>query len=140
MRNQRHRILFSWIAILSILLNILMPMASQAIDLTTKKTASQTGWSEICSVTGASWIKIAADGHILEKTNVKPDDAPATLQMDHCAYCLTHAASFALPPVAAFVFPVGAENARVLSFQSQAIARQIDWLAPAVRAPPSSLY
>ncbi|MBR7792029.1 DUF2946 domain-containing protein [Undibacterium sp. FT147W] len=140
MRNRRRTKGFSWIAILAILLNSLMPLASQAINHSSAKSTIQAGeWKEICSTNGLSWVLFSPAGAVLEKTNVKPANVSETMHFEHCAYCLTNAASFALPPVPEFTFSVTISESQFFSFQTLAVAKKIAWLVPSVRAPPVSL-
>lgn len=71
------------------------------------------------------------------KTSVKPADVSDTAHFEHCAYCLTNAATFALPPVPEFTFPVTISESQFFSFQTLAVAKKIAWLVPSVRAPPA---
>lgn len=138
MRNRRRSKGFSWIAILAILLNSLMPLASQAISHSSAKSSIQAGeWKEICASNGLSWILFSPTGAVLEKTSVKPADVSDTAHFEHCAYCLTNAATFALPPVPEFTFPVTISESQFFSFQTLAVAKKIAWLVPSVRAPPA---
>jgi hypothetical protein len=136
--NRHRQVLFSWIAILAILLNTLMPMLSHAMEAPVGKPGThQSAWIELCSVTGSSWVRLGADGSILEKVQRKPLGAPASAHSAHCNDCLTHANSFGLlsPPskvsfdgklFAGLAFPIHSR-----------VDRHVAWLAPAVRAPPS---
>ncbi|MFZ6724373.1 DUF2946 domain-containing protein [Undibacterium sp. MH2W] len=140
MLNQRGFRLFSMIALLSIMLNTLMPIASQAVDVALIKAGADVGdWMEICSGNRPIWIRLAADGHVIEKSTSRPESVPSHVKIDHCGYCLPHAASFALPPFPLLIFLIDQETAQIRAFQSLAIARQVAWVAPAVRAPPSSM-
>ncbi|WP_189346410.1 DUF2946 domain-containing protein [Undibacterium macrobrachii] len=145
LRTQLNQRLFSWIAIFAILLNTLMPLVSQAVELKTGKRlnftsqsqVSESGaWQELCSANGSVWIKLAADGSILAQSKDKPADAPISIHLEHCSYCVTHAGSFGLA-VTQFVYSfVLAEHARSYSPLSTFFHTQIAWMAPAVRAPP----
>jgi hypothetical protein len=144
-RSQIHQRMFSWIAILAILLNSLMPLVSQAVELQTGKSlkpavsfigADGASWQELCSANGSVWIKLDANGNIVEKTKDKPAGAPTTIHLEHCAYCVTHAGSFGLT-VTDLVYAFAQaelDQFAVISF-AQSLP-QSAWISPAVRAPP----
>jgi hypothetical protein len=138
MRNCRRSKGFSWIAILAILLNSLMPLASQAISHSSAKSSIQAGeWKEICASNGLSWVLFSLPGRT-EKTSVKPADVSDTAHFEHCAYCLTNAATFALPPVPEFTFL--SRSVKVsFSFQTLAVAKKLrGWYLPFAHLPPPS--
>jgi hypothetical protein len=134
---QRKRTLFSWIAILAILLNALMPAVSQALEHARVRNGSSAEWIEVCSTQGTNWVRLAADGSLIEQTSQKPADAPAATHEGHCLYCVTHAGSFGLLPdqfEAVPAWPVTFD----LSPPRALIARSPRaWMAPAARAPPA---
>jgi hypothetical protein len=140
MQSRQRRVVFSWIAILAILLNALMPTVSVALENSRGKAVGGNGdWTEVCSVQGSTWIRLAADGSLLEQTDRKPTGAPASAHGEHCPYCLTHAASFALPPAPALVLPVWMPRADILPQNEPQARTPVAWLAPAARAPPATL-
>lgn len=147
MRQLRHQRIFSWIAILAMLLNTFMPLVAQAVDLEYGKRLTQSAaakvsddgsrWQELCSSSGSVWLKVAADGTVLERSSKKPAEAPSTIHLEHCSYCVTHAGSFGLLPnefVLGFASPIGA-SIDWTSFTP--FITQAAWMVPAVRAPPS---
>lgn len=89
-----------WIACCAILLNALAPSMSQAVAAVRGQAVA---W-EICRVDS---VPAAAGGSRLALSAAKAgfaaqDGAPAgdgkMKPGEHCAYCLTHAGSFGLPP------------------------------------------
>jgi len=131
------RALSSWIAILAVLLNALMPTVSVALEnARSPLTARSSNWTEVCSTQGTIWVRLAADGSLIEQTSQRPADAPASLHVEHCPYCLTHAASFGLPPAPAWAVPVWPRTARLLPHSALLAQPPVAWLAPAARAPP----
>ncbi len=138
MKTRQRRKLFSWIAILAILLNTLMPMVSQALEIARNQSGtSQSDWTEVCSVTGPVWVRQSPDGQYLDRVSSKPPDAPASAHDIHCAYCATHAASYGLPPVATPAVPAWSDTTSLLvQYHTNLTPRATAWLAPAVRAPP----
>jgi len=138
--NAHKRLFLTWLASLAIVLNALMPTLSLAFDAgRTPDSAAAGDWIEVCSVSGASWVLLDGDGQLLARTSQKPEGALASADEGHCPYCLTHAASFGLPP---------ASNAGVLAWWGMAdrlpqpaapLQKQLIWLTPAARAPPHKL-
>lgn len=140
MTRQPCRTLSSWIAIVAILLNALMPTLSVALESARGQTAaSSRDWIEVCSTQGSTWVRLDAHGRLIEQTDRKPVDAPISAHTEHCPYCLTHAASFGLPPVTAWGLPVWPRTPDLLLQRSPLALTPIAWLAPAARAPPTSL-
>lgn len=144
MLNRSRHTLSSWIAILAVLLNALMPTVSVTLDNLWNKNsnidasinASAGGWIEVCSTNGSIWVRLAADGRLLEQTDRKPANAPNS--MGHCAYCVTHAASFGLPPIPIWVVPVLSLAAGLVPRNQPTPRLPAPWLVPAARAPPTS--
>jgi hypothetical protein len=55
---QHRRVISSWIAILAILLNALMPTVSLARESSRGESAVRSGdWVEVCFVQGSSWVR-----------------------------------------------------------------------------------
>ena len=139
--NPYHRRLFSWIAILAILLNALMPVVSQAVDSSRgKRVTGINAWIEVCSSQGTTWVRLASDGSLIEQTSHKPVDAPALSHGEHCLYCLTHAASFGLLPLLAWGLPVWSRTTELLPRSVLLPQIPVAWLAPAARAPPHASF
>ena len=67
MQPHRHRSLSTWIAILAILLNALMPTLSVALERP-RAPSGNSGWIEVCSTQGTFWVRLAPDGQLLEQT------------------------------------------------------------------------
>ena len=135
-----HKRQFStWLAILAILLNALMPTVSLAFDTANAvSTTAQGEWVEICSASGSTWLLLDADGQLLAQSDQRPAGALASSHEGHCPYCLTHAASFGLAPTSgtqAVVWPVLADR---LAQPAAPRRKQQTRLTPAARAPPHS--
>ncbi|KDB50967.1 DUF2946 domain-containing protein (plasmid) [Sphaerotilus natans] len=132
-----HRRLISSIAILAVLLNALVPSLSQAFAASHRSSQDRAGgWVEICASNGAVWILQAPDGRVLEQTSTRPDDVPGPLH-EACAYCLTHAGSFGLLPVAGLPgVSAQAVGAAPFFFFSTFSDDEPGWIRPAPRAPP----
>ena len=135
-----HKRQFStWLAILAILLNALMPTVSLAFDrASTVSTTAAGEWVEICSASGSTWLLLDADGQLLAQSDQRPAGALASSHEGHCPYCLTHAASFGLAPTSgtqAVVWPVLADR---LAQPAAPRRKQQTRLTPAARAPPHS--
>jgi hypothetical protein len=133
-----HKRQFStWLAILAILLNALMPTVSLAFDTADAVSTSAEGeWVEMCSASGSAWLLLDANGQLLARSTQKPEGALASSHEGHCPYCLTHAASFGLAPTSAtqaMAWPVLADR---LAQPAAPRQKQQTWLTPAARAPP----
>jgi hypothetical protein len=140
MQTRHRRVISSWIAILAILLNALMPTVSMALESSRGQSVpSSSDWIEVCSVQGSTWVRLDSHGSLIEQTDRKPVGAPASAHDGHCPYCLTHAASFGLPPVPVWVLPVWPRTADLLPQRTPLALPPVAWLAPAARAPPTSL-
>lgn len=139
MQTRHCRVISSWIAILAILLNALMPTVSMALENSRgKPVASSSGWIEVCSTQGSTWVRLDSYGNLLDQTDRKPLDAPASAHGGQCLYCLTHAASFGLPPAPVWVLPVWPRTTDLLAQRTPLALTPVAWLAPAARAPPIS--
>lgn len=123
MLNRSRHTLSSWIAIWAVLLNALMPAVSVVLSEARSPAAAGDIWTEICSTRGSIWVRFGEE----------PADTPSSTE--HCPYCLTHAASFGLPPVPLWVIPIWRLT---LSPLPSVLLPQIRiaWLMPVARAPP----
>ncbi|MBW3511225.1 DUF2946 domain-containing protein [Janthinobacterium sp. NKUCC06_STL] len=122
----------AWIACFAILLAALAPSISQAVA--SAKQESGSGWAEICSVAGIRFVQLvqAGDGAADEKSGDK------VMQMQHCAFCSTHAGSVGLPPTSP-VLPllVASGTAIFPSLYYQSPAPLFIWSTAQSRAPPA---
>jgi hypothetical protein len=132
----RNRTLFSWFAILAILLNALAPAVSHALTQPSAGGSAQSAWLELCSAQGSTWVRVGSDGGVLEQTPEKPPDAPGGTASAHCPYCVTHAASFAFPPSPAAEFAMRAFSHALSERPGFTAIAPAHWLSPAARAPP----
>lgn len=83
----QNRKLIALMACAAILLNSLAPAISHAMAKVQGKDAP---WAQICSTSGTKYIP-------LDLGNSSPDsDVPQSMAMEHCAFCLSHAGSFAI--------------------------------------------
>ena len=119
----------AWIACFAILLAALAPSVSQAVA--NAKQESGSGWAEICSVAGIRFVQVD-DGGVDGKSGDK------AMQMEHCAFCSTHAGSVGLPP-ASPVLPllVASGTAIFPSLYYQSPAPLFIWSTAQSRAPPA---
>lgn len=125
------RIIFSWIAVLAILLNALMPTLAQALVV---DKGEGSAWVEVCSAQGISWVSAGAEAGLPTQ---EPKNAPGLVQAAKCAYCLVHADSFALPPAmpaAPRLLQPAAD--RLLPAAQRPMQSRALWALPSVRAPP----
>jgi hypothetical protein len=138
--GQARRSIVQWIAILAVLMNALAPSMSMALSGPSGSQVSETAqWVEVCASTGTTWVLLAADGSTLETRQSQPADAPGSLHAKHCLYCLTHAASFALPVEEPAPF-VALHASPVHGFDAVSAPRTgSPWRAQVARAPPVNL-
>ncbi|WP_251373313.1 DUF2946 domain-containing protein [Janthinobacterium sp. JC611] len=120
----------AWIACFAILLAALAPSISRAVA--NAKQESGSGWAEICSVAGIRFVQVDDDGAADGKSGGK------AMQMEHCAFCSTHAGSVGLPP-ASPVLPllVASGTAIFPALYYRSPAPLFIWSAAQSRAPPS---
>ncbi|KAB0332310.1 hypothetical protein NC77_10550 [Janthinobacterium lividum] len=120
----------AWIACFAILLAALAPSISQAVA--NAKQESGSGWAEICSVAGIRFVQVDNDGAADEKSGGK------AMQMEHCAFCSTHAGSVGLPP-ASTVLPllVASGTAIFPALYYQSPSPLFIWSTAQSRAPPA---
>ena len=119
----------AWIACFAILLAALAPSISQAIA--NAKQQSGSGWAEICSVAGIRFVQVddgASDGG---KSDGK------AMQMEHCAFCSTHAGSVGLPPSPVLPLLVASGTAIFPALYYQSPAPLFIWSTAQSRAPPA---
>ena len=119
----------AWIACFAILLAALAPSISQAVA--NAKQESGSGWAEICSVAGIRFVQVddgASDGG---KSDGK------AMQMEHCAFCSTHAGSVGLPPSPVLPLLVASGTAIFPALYYQSPAPLFIWSTAQSRAPPA---
>ncbi len=126
--NKITRQFAAWIACFAIVLAALAPSISQTLHAAERSNVS---WLEICSAAGAKLIKVADN-----QSSHPGSPAKKNIHSEHCAFCSTHAGSFALPPTASFVLPVldGADVFPALFYQSH--RPLFVWTVAQSRAPP----
>ena len=121
----------AWIACFAILLAALAPSISQAVA--NAKQESGSGWAEICSVAGIRFVQVVEDG-----TTEDGKSAGKAMQMEHCAFCSTHAGSVGLPPTGPVLpLPVAMGTAIFPSLYYQSPAPLFIWSTAQSRAPPA---
>lgn len=86
---------------------------------------------EICSVMGTAHAQ-AEEG----AENVPSSDSAPGAHLEHCPFCLGHAASAAPPPCAQLILPALASTASFPFLYYQAPHRLFIWSAALSRAPP----
>ena len=124
----KNRRIIAWLACLAILLNALAPAISHAMAAANGKSAP---WAQICTTSGTKFIAL----DLALKSDQKQDEN-AAMNMDHCAYCVTHAGSFGM--TASNEFVVYAPN---LSYDLPQLFYHAPrplfvWAAANPRAPP----
>ncbi len=125
-----------WIVCFAILLAALAPSFSTVLAAVNGVDSS---WTEICSSVGAGSNQGVNKGNADKFFSVGKPVAPAgkISGAEHCPYCLTHAASFGLPPTAFSLLPV---TLSIFSFIPTLFYRSprplFMWAAAQSRAPP----
>lgn len=124
------RRLHIWIACLAILLNALAPSISHAIAAA---RGDAPAW-QICRTDASRYAApaLAAAGEPLAPS--RQDKMQAG---EHCAYCLPHGASFALPPEAILAFGVFAQQRIVPLLFYRSPQPLTAWSAARPRGPPA---
>jgi hypothetical protein len=129
----RLRRVFGSIAILAMLLNALMPTLSWG--KVAPANANST-WTEVCSGKGSRWVQLDDSGTLQARSGSQLSTA-AALPHGDCDYCLTHAASYGLPPSSAWPTPEAMPVRLALSpLAHRPLHTHRSWSSPAVRAPP----
>ena len=119
----------AWIACFAILLAALAPSISQAVA--NAKQQSGSGWAEIWSVAGIRFVQV--DGAASDDGK----SAGKAMQMEHCAFCSTHAGSVGLPPASPVLpLPVAMGTAIFPALYYQSPAPLFIWNTAQSRAPP----
>jgi hypothetical protein len=144
MRRLHRSLAISWIAILALLLNSMMPLAAQAMESLTRGSGAQaSNWVEVCGTQKSSWLRVDAAGQVLERVEQPPantpTNTPAAAHMAKCAYCLTHDVELGLVCASPLPLIASTFRSRFTAFYHSPDLRQLAWLVPAVRAPPSLL-
>ena len=119
----------AWIACFALLLAALAPSISQAVA--NAKQESGSGWAEICSVAGIRFVQVDAGATDDGKS------AGKAMQMEHCAFCSTHAGSVGLPPSPIMPLPVASGTAIFPALYYQSPAQLFIWSTAQSRAPPA---
>ena len=119
----------AWIACVAILLAALAPSISQAVA--NAKQESGSGWAEICSVAGIRFVQVDAGATDDGKS------AGKAMQMEHCAFCSTHAGSAGLPSSPIVPLPVASGTAIFPALYYQSPAPLFIWSVAQSRAPPA---
>jgi Protein of unknown function (DUF2946) len=123
------RCLSAWMACFAILMACLAPSISHAVDAARNSTSF---WAEECSVHGEAHN--AADHHEHQDA---PSHHPTSSHFEHCPFCLTHAASFALLQTASCTLhEVGGFSLFPVLFY-QAPRLLFVWVPAQSRAPPA---
>ena len=125
---RQNRRFIAWFACVAILLNSLAPAISHAMATVQGKDAP---WTEICTTSGTKFIPLDLG---LKQSQ---DQQPQPMAMEHCAYCLTHAGSFALFTDVALTLPHAAVTDSHPRLFYQSPTPLFIWAAASPRAPPA---
>lgn len=126
--NRLTRRLAACIACFAMLFVALAPSISHALSVSRGET-----WSEMCSSSGAKFVKVSADGD-----EIADPAAQEPAHLKHCAACVTHSASFVLPLAQRTAIPLAdTQDARPFLFLHAPRPLAI-WTVAQSRAPPQS--
>jgi hypothetical protein len=126
---RQNRRIIAWLACIAILLNTLSPEISHAIAAAQGKAAP---WEQICSTSGSKFIPLD-----LDSKNENPGQNTTPMAMEHCAYCVSHAASYMLPPVAGLQFSIIIPHLFFPPLFYRASRPLFAWAASSPRGPPA---
>lgn len=126
-RARRPHLLLSWLTLLAMLVGVLAPTVSHAVQ------SRQAGfnWIEVCTAQGSAWVS-RQDQPTGRNSSIPMSSAH---MLEHCPYCALHAEGWAPPPsVWAVDFrPVVFEAPRLFWVAPRTLHA---WLAAQPRAPP----
>lgn len=125
-RQRFMRARIAWIACLAILFNAFAPLVSHAMAA----SASAAMTMEVCTAMGVTTMPLAADG------GEASSSAKLHKAMNHCGYCVSHAASHGLPPPATVAFAVPAGRDVYPPLYYHAPRPLFPWSLAQSRAPP----
>jgi hypothetical protein len=120
----RHRSFSAWIACLAILFNAFAPIVSHARESGASPRAAIE--MEVCTALGTAMAPVASS-----------DSSKLHKSMNHCGYCVVHAASHGLPPpmTATFAPIAGRDVYPPLYYHSP--RPLFPWSLAQPRAPPA---
>jgi hypothetical protein len=125
--------LTAWLALWSLVLGALLPVLSHAA---VRAAPAESGWVEVCTVSGMAWVRQAPEGAAQDDGAVPPAKGSLGMAMPGCTWCATHAPGLSLPPVAALT-PLPLVGARwVPDAFLQAPRLLAVWATAHSRAPP----
>ena len=122
----------AWIACLAILLNAFAPLVSHAMD--GSSAAPVVMAMEVCTAMGMETMPVALDATAPDRSA----SGPLHKHMNHCAYCVAHAAAHGLPPPVDAVFAAPAGRDVYPSLYYHASRSLFPWSLAQPRAPPRS--
>lgn len=123
----KHRIMHVWIAMLAVLFGALAPTVSHALAA----AAPQSPQMQICTMDGIRSMAMDMGDTADTPTSM------ADHMFQHCAYCLVHAGTPALPPPHGFVFAAALPANRYPPLFYHATHALFPWTAANPRAPPA---
>lgn len=123
----KRRVLSVWIAMLAILFSALAPSVSHALAA----RDILAGFAEVCTVNGVELVSLSTG------ERQKPVKDALFHHMEHCAFCATHAGSFALLPPLPVSFAVIGGHDLFPSLFYLAPSPLFSWSAAQPRGPPA---
>ena len=113
-------------AVCAVLLMALAPSLSQALQV-----KAPAGWTEVCSVTGAKWVRLASTA---QEQAPEPGQSTAHV-LDHCPYCSLHVSDLGAPPASTAWAPMPLQREFPHRFLAAPHTLHA-WLAAQPRGPP----
>jgi hypothetical protein len=134
-RHRLARTRIAWIACLAILFSAFAPLVSHAMQATAPAPAVMA--LEVCTALGMTTmpLALAADG------GEGPEGSAAGKlhkAMNHCGYCVSHAASHGLPPPPAIAFAAALARDVYPPLYYHSPRPLFPWALAQSRAPPSA--
>jgi hypothetical protein len=128
----RHRSVIAWIACLAILFNAFAPAASHASPSRTGLPAAVE--MEVCTALGMQMMPVPGASMAPEKI---ADQGQLHKSMNHCGFCVAHAASHGLPPCMALMFAPAAGRDTYPPLYYHSPRPLFPWSLAQPRAPPA---
>jgi hypothetical protein len=118
------RIALTWLASLAILMPVLAPTVSHAMQ-----DDGPLRWAEICSASGSKQL-------LLDGSDTRPQDPTPSHVLEHCPYCSLHSSALGMPPAATMLPLLVALGEPVPELFLRAPRPLFAWASAQPRAPP----
>ena len=134
-RHRFVRVRIAWIACLAILFNAFAPLVSHAMEAAATTTSAPAAMSiEICTALGMTTMPLA----LAPEGQGDHDAGKPHKAMNHCGYCVSHAASHGLPPPPAIGFAAAPGRGVYPPLYYHSPRPLFPWSLAQSRAPPAA--